>query len=393
VPTCEQAESYDAPVRGIEVPERTEDFTADPVELFFDLAYVLAFSQLVGLLVDDHTWAGVGRMALLFGLLWLPWQQLTWAANAVSGNGRAVRLIFLAATAASVPMAASTSTALDEGGPVFAATLAVIMALGFLTQTLGVERGTVLSRSVVRWQTPNVAALAVLVAGAVVDGGGRTVLWLLSLAIVLAAMVAAGRGDWIVRSGHFAERHGLIVIIALGEVIVAIGLPVIQALEAGEGVPGRTVVALAASGVFAALLWWAYFDRPSPALEHRGEVIEGEQDRGRYVRDVYTWAHAPIVAGIILAAAALEEITLHPTEDLALAFRLMFAGGLVLSVVGMAAAIWRAFRKLPRERMLAAGVLVPVLLLAGGLDGVVLLVVVDVVVAATLVAEHVRVER
>ncbi|HZB68112.1 MAG TPA: low temperature requirement protein A [Ornithinibacter sp.] len=380
-------------MRGIEVPERTEDFTADPVELFFDLAYVLAFSQLVGLLVDDHTWAGVGRMALLFGLLWLPWQQLTWAANAVSGNGRAVRLIFLAATAASVPMAASTSTALDEGGPVFAATLAVIMALGFLTQTLGVERGTVLSRSVVRWQTPNVAALAVLVAGAVVDGGGRTVLWLLSLAIVLAAMVAAGRGDWIVRSGHFAERHGLIVIIALGEVIVAIGLPVIQALEAGEGVPGRTVVALAASGVFAALLWWAYFDRPSPALEHRGEVIEGEQDRGRYVRDVYTWAHAPIVAGIILAAAALEEITLHPTEDLALAFRLMFAGGLVLSVVGMAAAIWRAFRKLPRERMLAAGVLVPVLLLAGGLDGVVLLVVVDVVVAATLVAEHVRVER
>lgn len=380
-------------MRGIEVPERTEDFTADPVELFFDLAYVLAFSQLVGLLVDDHTWAGVGRMALLFGLLWLPWQQLTWAANAVSGNGRAVRLIFLAATAASVPMAASTSTALDEGGPVFAATLAVIMALGFLTQTLGVERGTVLSRSVVRWQTPNVAALAVLVAGAVVDGGGRTVLWLLSLAIVLAAMVAAGRGDWIVRSGHFAERHGLIVIIALGEVIVAVGLPVIQALEAGEGVPGRTVVALAASGVFAALLWWAYFDRPSPALEHRGEVIEGEQDRGRYVRDVYTWAHAPIVAGIILAAAALEEITLHPTEDLALAFRLMFAGGLVLSVVGMAAAIWRAFRKLPRERMLAAGVLVPVLLLAGGLDGVVLLVVVDVVVAATLVAEHVRVER
>src|SRR5918994_1936478 len=252
VPTCEQAESYDAPVRGIEVPERTEDFTADPVELFFDLAYVLAFSQLVGLLVDDHTWAGVGRMALLFGLLWLPWQQLTWAANAVSGNGRAVRLIFLAATAASVPMAASTSTALDEGGPVFAATLAVIMALGFLTQTLGVERGTVLSRSVVRWQTPNVAALAVLVAGAVVDGGGRTVLLLLSPALVLAAMVAAGRGDWIVRSGHFAERHGLIVIIALGEVIVAIGLPVIQALEAGEGGPRRRGGAPAPPGGFGA---------------------------------------------------------------------------------------------------------------------------------------------
>lgn len=381
------------PVRGIEVPERTEDFTADPVELFFDLAYVLAFSQLVGLLVDDHTWAGAGRMALLFWLLWLPWQQLTWAANAVSGNGRAVRLIFLAATAASVPMAAATSNALDEGGPVFAAMLAVIMALGFLTQTLGVERGTVLYRTVIRWQTPNVAALAMLVAGAFVDGGGRTVLWLLSVAVILAAMVAAGRGDWIIRSGHFAERHGLIVIIALGEVIVAIGLPVIQALEAGDGVPGRTVAALAAAGVFAALLWWAYFDRPSPALEHRGGAIEGERERGRYVRDVYTWAHAPIVAGIILAAAALEEITLRPTDELPVAFRMMFAGGLVLSVAGIAAAIWRAFRKVPPERVLAAGVLVPVLLLAGGLDGVVLLVIVDVAWAATLIAEHVRIER
>jgi low temperature requirement protein LtrA len=206
-------------------------------------------------------------------------------------------------------------------------------------------------------------------------------------------MIAAGRGEWIVRSGHFAERHGLIVIIALGEVIVAIGLPVVQTLEAGESIPGRTVMALAASGVFAGLLWWAYFDRIGPALEHRVASIEGERDRGRYVRDVYTWAHAPIVAGIILTAAALEEIALHPTDDLILAFRLMFAGGLVLSVIGIAAAIWRAFRKLPRERVVAAGVLVPVLLLGGGLDGIVLLVAVDLVVAATLVAEHVRVER
>lgn len=87
------ATSTIAIVKDIEVPERSEDFTADPVELFFDLAYVFAFSQLVGRLVEEPTWTGVGRAALLFGLLWLPWQQLTWAANAVSGNGRAVRLI------------------------------------------------------------------------------------------------------------------------------------------------------------------------------------------------------------------------------------------------------------------------------------------------------------
>jgi low temperature requirement protein LtrA len=81
-------------VKGIPLPERTEDFTADPVELFFDLAYVLAFSQLVGLLIDSPTWSGAGTVALLFALLWLPWQELTWSANAVSGNSPSVRVIF-----------------------------------------------------------------------------------------------------------------------------------------------------------------------------------------------------------------------------------------------------------------------------------------------------------
>ena len=380
-------------MKGIEVPERTEDFTADPVELFFDLAYVFAFSQLVGRLVDEPDWTGVGRAALLFGLLWLPWQQLTWAANAVSGNGRAVRLIFLVATAASVPMAAATSTALGAGGPVFAVTLGVIMALGFLTQTLSVDRGSTFHRAVVRWVTPNAIALIVLVAGAFVDGRGRIVLWLLSLAIVLGAMNAAGRGDWIIRSGHFAERHGLIVIIALGEVVVAIGLPVVQALEAGEGLPGTTVVALVASGVFAGLLWWGYFDRAGPALEHRAERIDGDAERGRFVRDVYTWAHAPIVAGIILAAAALEEITVHPSDDVDLAFRTMLLGGLALGVFGIAAAMWRAFRAIARERIAAAVAIAFVLLLGGSVNGTVLLVTVDLFIAATLAVEHARIEH
>jgi low temperature requirement protein LtrA len=380
-------------MRGIVVPERTEDFTADPVELFFDLAYVFAFSQLVGRLIHEPTWTGVGKVALLFGLLWIPWQQLTWSANAVSGNGRAVRLIFLVATVASVPMAAATTTALGSGGPVFAVALGVIMGLGFLTQTLGADRGSTFQRAVLRWVGPNIAALVVLLIGAFVEGQGRIALWLLSLAVVFGAMVAAGRGEWIVRSGHFAERHGLIVIIALGEVIVAIGLPVLEGLEAGEGLPGRTVVALLASGTFAALLWWGYFDRPGPALEHRAELLESDAERGRYVRDVYTWAHAPLVAGIILSAAALEEITLHPADDVELAFRTMLFGGLGLGVIGIGAAIWRAFHAVVRERIVAATVIAVVLLLGGSIDGVVLLLAVDLIIAATLAVEHSRIER
>ena len=375
-------------MRGIPLPERTEDFTADPVELFFDLAYVLAFSQLVGLLVDDPTWSGAGKAAVLFALLWLPWQELTWAANAVSGNSPSVRLIFLAATATSVPMAASTSTALGDGGPVFAVTLGIIMILGFVTQTLSFERGSQMHASVLRWVTLNLVALVVLLGGAFISGDGRIVAWLASAAIVVGAMIDAGRGDWLVRSGHFAERHALIVIVALGEVIVAIGLPVVVALDVGEGLPGRTSPR-SPPGAFVGLLWWGYFDRPGPALEHRGEMIEGDHARGNFARDIYTWAHMPIVAGIIVSAAAVEEITLHPSEHVETPFRLMLLGGLALVVFGIAVATWRAFRVLPRERIAFAVVVAVVIQVMGGsVAGIVLLVIVDVLMALAFVSSE-----
>ncbi|MCU0310884.1 MAG: low temperature requirement protein A [Acidimicrobiales bacterium] len=380
-------------MRGIEVPERTEDFTADPVELFFDLAYVFAFSQLVGRLIAEPDWEGVGRVTLLFLLLWLPWQQFTWSANAVSGNGRTVRVFFLVATVASVPMAASISTAFGPGGPVFALSLGVIMVIGLATQLLGHDRSSSEFGSVVRWAAPNVVGLAVIVGGSFVDGAGRTVLWIVAVLITIGAMIAAGRGEWIIRTGHFAERHGLIVIVALGEVIVALGLPVVSSLEAGGGVPGSTVAVLVAAGVFAGLLWWGYFDRPSPALEHRAESLVGARERGRYVRDVYTWAHAPVVAGVILSAAALEEIALHPTDPVPQQFRVMLLGGLVLMVVGIAVSVWRAFRAVPIERLVALGALAAVLLGATSWNGLVVVVVVDVVVFVTFVIENRRIEH
>jgi low temperature requirement protein LtrA len=206
-------------------------------------------------------------------------------------------------------------------------------------------------------------------------------------------MIAASRGEWIIRTGHFAERHGLIIIIALGEVIVALGLPVVSSLEGGDGIPGQTVIALVASGALAGLLWWSYFDRPGPALELRGEEVTGGMARGRYVRDVYTWAHAPFVIGVILAAAALEEIALHPSDPVAENFRLMLFAGLALTAVSVGIAIWRAFRVVPPERSVAVVVLGLLILLAGSWNGVVLLVAIDVVILGTLIVENRRIEN
>ena len=379
-------------MKGIELPPLTEDFTADPVELFFDLAYVFAFSQLVSLLIHEPTWAGAGKAALLFGLLWLPWQQLTWAANAVSGNGRPVRILFLIATVVSIPMAASTSTAFAGGGPAFAIALTAIMAIGFAMQTLGSSEEVDYRSAVVRWIGPNVVAVIVLVVGSFYDGTARLGFWLGTVAIVLWAMVKAADSEWLVRPGHFAERHGLIIIIALGEVIVAIGIPVVAALESDAGLGLATLSALLASGGFAGLLWWAYFDRPSPGLEYAASKLDGRA-AGRYIRDVYTWAHAPIVAGVILAAAALEKITLHPRDTVPLEFRVMLAAGLILFLVGVYLAVWRAFRAQARERLLGAAVIAGVVFVGASLEGLNLLTLVVIVMFVVLVIEHRRIQR
>ena len=275
-------------MKGIELPPLTEDFTADPVELFFDLAYVFAFSQLVALLINEPTWTGAGKAALLFALLWLPWQQLTWAANAISGNGRPVRTLFLIATVVSIPMAASTSTAFAGGGPVFAIALTAIMLIGFRMQTMGTTEEIDYRSAALTWIAPNVIAILVLVMGSFYDGTARLGFWLGTVAIVLWAMIKAADSEWLVRPGHFAERHGLIIIIALGEVIVAIGIPVVAALEKDGSLTMATISALLASGAFAGLLWWAYFDRPSPGLEFAASKLDGRAaGRSVHPRRIY----------------------------------------------------------------------------------------------------------
>lgn len=378
-------------MRGLVIPDEEEDFTAGQVELYFDLAFVFAFSQLVAFLVHHHTGEGLAEGGLIFLMLWLPWTRFTWSANAVSANDRVVRALFLVATVATVPMAASVQNALDDGGPVFAASLSVILAMGLATMISGLETGSATWRSAIKYSIPNALAVVVIIGGAFVDDSARVVAWCVGLGIVVVGTIRAGRGDWIIRSGHFAERHGLIVIVALGEVIVALAIPVVDTLQEGAGLRGSTLGALVAAGCFAGLLWWAYFDRPAPALEHNLESQVGRA-RGRFARDVYTYAHAPIVGGIIVSAAALEEITLHPSDPLESSFRWMLFGGLALFLGGIAVAVGRGFRIVAKERLVALVVLAALIATAGSYDGLVLLVLIDVVLLAMLVAEQLRIE-
>jgi low temperature requirement protein LtrA len=379
-------------MRGLVVPEKTEDFTADPVELFFDLSFVFAFSQLVSLLVHDATWNGAAEAALIFMLIWLPWSQVTWAANAVAGNSRVVRLIFLVATVASVPMAAAVTTAFDESGLLFALPLTMISLMGIGLLIVGAERGSENFAAVIAYSVPTIVAFLAIIVGGFLNDGARVVAWVLGLVIFIGSTINAGRGEWGVRSGHLAERHGLIIIVALGEVIVAIGAPLVDSFQEGVGFPSRSVLALIASGVFAGLLWWAYFDRPQAALEYGLEQVDGK-DKGRFARDVFTYGHIPIVAGIIASAAALEEITLHPKDPLAVEFRVMMLVGVGLFFGGVGISIYRAFRVVARERIFGGALIVILLIVGADLDGVVLLMLIDVLIFGVLLVENRRVER
>lgn len=380
-------------MRGVQVPERTEDFTADPVELFFDLGFVFAFSQLVSHLIHHHTWSGVGEAALLFIMMWMNWSQFTWSANAVSGNGRVVRLLFLLGTIVAIPMAASVTTAFGSGGPTFAFSMVAIYAIGIVTMLIGLDRASAVWKSTIELAAVAAIGNGLLIVGSFLDGTARVIAWLGVLACYVFALVRAGRREWIVRAGHFAERHGLIVIIALGEVIVAIGIAVVASLDDGEGLGGSTTAALVAASALAAMLWWAYFDRVQPALEHRNEQFDGDIAQGRFTRDAYTGAHALIVGGIILLAAAVEEIALHPDVPADLSYRLMFAGGFALVMVGIAFAVWRAWRAIALERIVLTVVTAVALLAFGSWAGVWLLILVDVILLLALLGEHSRIEK
>ena len=382
-------------MRGLVVPPPTEDFTADPVELFFDLSFVFAFSQLVAHLVHDPTLAGFGEAGLLFLIIWFAWSTFTWGANAVQGNAREVRAIFLVATAAAVPMGASVSTAFGSGGGTFAicASIIVLMAIGLQVWGLASAAGTDAEefKTIIRYGMPNIAAMILLITGGFLSGGARKVLWILFVLILVGAVVRARYGDWIVRPGHFAERHGLITIIALGEVIVAIGISVVNSLSDGDGLSRETLIALVAAAVLAGLLFWGYFDRVQSALEHRGEALDG-RPRARFVADVYTGLHVFTVGGIILIAAASEEILLHPKDEVHTEFLVMFVAGMALFFGGIAAAVARAYQVMAVERVTAIVVIALVAFVGRSWDGVVLLIAIDVVLFGTIVFEHRRIE-
>lgn len=380
-------------MRGLVVPDVEEDFTADQVELYFDLAFVFAFAQIVAFLHHEHTLVSIAQSTLLFVMIWLAWSQFTWSANALSSSARITRLLMLVATVATIPMGASVQTAFEGGGLTFVGSMVTIFVMALAAMATSAPDIGDLRQSVITYATPTLLSLAVFLVGGFVDGRARVVAWVAACLIFVYSLIRAGGAEWIVRPGHFAERHGLILIVALGEVIVAIGLPVVDRLVGGAANLGlTTVLALVLSGILAGLFWWSYFDRFGPALEHRTGELTARLERGRLARDAYTVCHLFIVGGVILAAAGLEEVTLHPDEPLDAVWRWVLFIGLASFLLGIAVAVYRSYRVIARERIIAVVILAVLLPVVAGINGLWVLALVDVVMVGMVITEHLRIE-
>jgi low temperature requirement protein LtrA len=295
-----------------------------PLELFFDLVFVYAITQVTLLMSDDPTWSGLVRGLLVLAALWWAWTGYAWLTNTLEPEEGAVRAGMFAAMAAMLVVALAVPEAFDANAVLFGVAYLIVRLLHLLLYTLAGKRDPDLLTAVLRFTPTALLAPVIILAAAFLDGWAQGALWVIALAIdYLGALVGRGQG-WRVSPAHFAERHGLIVIIALGESLIAIGVGA-AGVSLTVGVVSAAVLAI----VVIAALWWAYFDVYAVMAERQLSQTSGAT-RARLARDCYSYLHLPMIAGIVLFALGLKKTIEHVDEPLATIPAVALCGGLSL---------------------------------------------------------------
>jgi low temperature requirement protein LtrA len=314
------------------------------IELFFDLVYVFAVTQLSHYLLDHPTVTGALQAGLLLVMVWLVWSYTTWVTNWLDPDRMAVRLLLVVLMLISLAMAVSLPRAFED--------LGLWVGGGYAIQQIGRSvfmvialRGHPLQVNFERILAWCVVSGSLAVAGGLVHGSARYVLWLLAVSVDVAGAAAGfytpglGRSstsDWTIEGGHFAERCQAFILIALGESIVVIG-----ATLTGKPVTAGNVTAFVIAFAGSVALWWVYFDQSAEAA---AAAIARSADPGRLGRSAYTWIHPVMVAGIIVSAAADQKVLNEPGVTARTATAWLILGGPALFLAGHAAfklVVWR----------------------------------------------------
>ena len=340
-----------------------EDQKVTFVELFFDLVFVFAVTQVVRVFHHHPGWAGAGQAVLVFWLVWWGWTQFTWALNAADTTHPRVELVTLIATAIAFFMAASLPGAFQERALWFALPYVAVRGLGLWIYAEVAHAADPRQHAAVRIFTlASSAGLSAVLAGAAIGGAWQYLCWGAAIGLdVVAALIGGSQEGWNLHPEHFSERHALFVIIALGEsLIVAAG-----GVSAGDWTPRLLLVAVLSVAVSCGL-WWTYFDRCKERLEHALCKRDGPA-QSTFARDAFSLMHFPMLCGVVAWAAVVEEAMTHPLVPLSTLWRGALAAGLVLYEGAMIAAVRRAEGRWlgPRAAVVAATSLLVLALPAG----------------------------
>ncbi|HET6548001.1 MAG TPA: low temperature requirement protein A [Solirubrobacter sp.] len=288
------------------------------LELFYDLVFVFAITQVSHLLLEHLTWEGAGQAALVLLVVWWSWNYTTWVTNELDPESIVVRLLLIGLMLASFLMAVAIPEAFGDRALLFAGAYVAIQIgrhtfLTFAAAGPGTVERTRAGRILIWF----LAAGTLWIAGALADGEARTLLWLAALALDYGAPLCTfwvpglprvPPSAWELEVAHFAERFQLFVILALGESIVVTG-----ATASGEPLDAARLAAFAVAFLGSAAMWWLYFNAAAVVAQRRLELAE---NRTNTARDAYTYLHALIVAGVIVAAVGDELVIAHPGDVL-----------------------------------------------------------------------------
>jgi low temperature requirement protein LtrA len=319
-----------------------------PLELFFDLVFVFAFTQVTTVLSDNPTWSGLGHALLILGALWWAWASYAWLTNTVDPGLGAVSAAMLVAMAAMFVAALAVPDTFARHGVLFGVAFLIVIVMQLTLYALSARRDPDLLGAILRIAPSALAGAVLIIVAGFVDGGLKPLLWLAALAVAFFVPLVLEIRGWRVQPAHFAERHGLIVIIAIGESLVAIGLG-----EKVSGLSSQVIVAAVLGFAVATSLWLAYFDfftiRAHQLLTDRSGA-----ERAALARDVYTYLHFPMVAGIVLFAFGMKTTLADVDGELATIPALGLCGGPALYLFAFAALRVRLSRTLRGGRLIAA---------------------------------------
>jgi low temperature requirement protein LtrA len=345
VPEAQATLPVDLPNAPIDVEQRVTS-----LELFFDLVFAFAVTQVTGFVSVDPGWTRFVEGLAILAALWFAWSSYAWLGNRANTDEGLVRLILLAAMAAMLIASLSVPRAFGSDGLIFGVSYFVvrILHIACYAALARARNDPTLAEVVRRLASTILPAAALLVLAGALEGPARATCWVAALLVDYGAMLLRGVSGWRIEPGHFAERHGGFIIIALGESIVSLGVGAGKvALDTGRIV--GALLGMATAGA----LWWAYFDLASIAAER--ELRRADPHRQVLMaRDSYSYLHMPMVTGIVLFAIGVKQTLLHVTGHLHPVAAVSLCGGLALYLLALSAFKRRNLGSFNRPRVVAA---------------------------------------